>query len=409
MPDDGRVERVIEADASCTLYELIFCLLNSIDFDFDHMYEFQIRKTRYSGSPMGSEGEDPRLDSLGLRRGSRFRLIYDFGDDWTFDIVVSGRREGSVERGTKVIASIGEVEQYPDFEDWEEDYENPDDPDYEALSPEAKEITDQLEEFELQLFNDDEAAAADLMLEIWPKIKQYVLSLPELAAASSQSAQDGEKEAEEGKPTIDEADPDYRMGLWNALMDSDLPFLNLKRYEEGLRLWDDILQTFRWEGNDGDELRGAIGEALAGLGEKEKMAEHFLLWEGKSPNSSLRMNSHLLALEKIKDWEAAKERLETYLEAVNEDIMKELLFQRAVEIYEALGDEEKADYYSGELERLEEEIENEMDELNAGDEDVFFPFRMQSTVMRSEPKIYPNDPCPCGSGKKYKKCCGKNR
>ncbi len=23
-------------------------------------------------------------------------------------------------------------------------------------------------------------------------------------------------------------------------------------------------------------------------------------------------------------------------------------------------------------------------------------------------KLYPNDPCPCGSGKKYKKCCGKN-
>ena len=24
-------------------------------------------------------------------------------------------------------------------------------------------------------------------------------------------------------------------------------------------------------------------------------------------------------------------------------------------------------------------------------------------------KVYPNDPCPCGSGKKYKKCCGKRR
>lgn len=24
-------------------------------------------------------------------------------------------------------------------------------------------------------------------------------------------------------------------------------------------------------------------------------------------------------------------------------------------------------------------------------------------------KVYPNDPCPCGSGKKYKKCCGKNK
>ena len=26
---------------------------------------------------------------------------------------------------------------------------------------------------------------------------------------------------------------------------------------------------------------------------------------------------------------------------------------------------------------------------------------------RSEKKIYPNDPCPCGSGKKYKNCCGR--
>ena len=23
-------------------------------------------------------------------------------------------------------------------------------------------------------------------------------------------------------------------------------------------------------------------------------------------------------------------------------------------------------------------------------------------------KVGPNDPCPCGSGKKYKKCCGRN-
>ena len=26
---------------------------------------------------------------------------------------------------------------------------------------------------------------------------------------------------------------------------------------------------------------------------------------------------------------------------------------------------------------------------------------------RTAAKVYPNDPCPCGSGKKYKKCCGK--
>lgn len=31
-----------------------------------------------------------------------------------------------------------------------------------------------------------------------------------------------------------------------------------------------------------------------------------------------------------------------------------------------------------------------------------------STTIVKGAKIYPNDPCPCGSGKKYKKCCGKN-
>lgn len=31
----------------------------------------------------------------------------------------------------------------------------------------------------------------------------------------------------------------------------------------------------------------------------------------------------------------------------------------------------------------------------------------QSRTVRKEPKIGRNDPCPCGSGKKYKKCCGR--
>jgi preprotein translocase subunit SecA len=30
------------------------------------------------------------------------------------------------------------------------------------------------------------------------------------------------------------------------------------------------------------------------------------------------------------------------------------------------------------------------------------------TVKRDEPKVGRNDPCPCGSGKKYKKCHGVN-
>lgn len=33
---------------------------------------------------------------------------------------------------------------------------------------------------------------------------------------------------------------------------------------------------------------------------------------------------------------------------------------------------------------------------------------VNKTIVNEEPKVGRNDPCPCGSGKKYKNCCGKN-
>ena len=35
-------------------------------------------------------------------------------------------------------------------------------------------------------------------------------------------------------------------------------------------------------------------------------------------------------------------------------------------------------------------------------------YKASKTVRRETPKIGRNDPCPCGSGKKYKHCCGRN-
>lgn len=32
--------------------------------------------------------------------------------------------------------------------------------------------------------------------------------------------------------------------------------------------------------------------------------------------------------------------------------------------------------------------------------------KKSGTVVKAA-KVYPNDPCPCGSGKKYKQCCGR--
>lgn len=47
-------------------------------------------------------------------------------------------------------------------------------------------------------------------------------------------------------------------------------------------------------------------------------------------------------------------------------------------------------------------------ESNAGTIPVMtYPNGLNGKPIVSEKKIYPNDPCPCGSGKKYKKCCGR--
>ncbi len=43
-----------------------------------------------------------------------------------------------------------------------------------------------------------------------------------------------------------------------------------------------------------------------------------------------------------------------------------------------------------------------------GDQWFFYDGKMAgiSQVRRDTPKVGRNDPCPCGSGRKYKKCCG---
>lgn len=62
---------------------------------------------------------------------------------------------------------------------------------------------------------------------------------------------------------------------------------------------------------------------------------------------------------------------------------------------------------------MERKLKNEEDSLEdeAGDElieyDEMHPPEPGVTYRRPSPKIGRNEPCPCGSGKKYKKCHGK--
>lgn len=73
------------------------------------------------------------------------------------------------------------------------------------------------------------------------------------------------------------------------------------------------------------------------------------------------------------------------------------MYQDAVDTWSGYQEEEEKDYHN-----VYGDDKGDMydDEYEDGEEPV-------QTVVRTEPKIGRNDSCPCGSGKKYKKCCLK--
>ena len=96
------------------------------------------------------------------------------------------------------------------------------------------------------------------------------------------------------------------------------------------------------------------------------------------------------------------------LEVVGDpDEVDELLFPLRV-LAEALDEHERRQFDSKQWAKLNEESANEMWPA------VLATYRYgnalrgrPATVRRETPKTGRNDPCPCGSGKKFKNCCGK--
>lgn len=63
------------------------------------------------------------------------------------------------------------------------------------------------------------------------------------------------------------------------------------------------------------------------------------------------------------------------------------------------------EYSAAAIEKIENEKEKELEQLQLGGGGD--GTTVQKPVQRVAPKVGRNEPCPCGSGKKYKHCCGK--
>ena len=90
-------------------------------------------------------------------------------------------------------------------------------------------------------------------------------------------------------------------------------------------------------------------------------------------------------------------KVENPIETMDEDTVVSLAFDKE-KLYKNMV-AAKADWLYG--------LEQWNALLSEEEQKRLYKEQKESTTVRKEKKVGRNDPCPCGSGKKYKKCCGK--
>ncbi len=121
------IYRTIKISGKDTLDRLCEFILEAFDFIHEHLYEFCMDNRMYSENSYVYDPEDGRqstdlvIEKIGLVKGQNFSLHYDYGDDWMFTIHVQKIEEETGETEPEIIKSVGRLEQYPDYDEWEED------------------------------------------------------------------------------------------------------------------------------------------------------------------------------------------------------------------------------------------------------------------------------------------------
>ena len=121
------VYRIMEISGKDTLDGLCEFIIESFNFIHEHLYEFCMDNKMYSEDSYVFDPDDDgpdtdiAIDKIGLVKGQYFSLHYDFGDDWMFTILVQKKEAESRKSPPLLIKSVGEVEQYPDWDEFDEE------------------------------------------------------------------------------------------------------------------------------------------------------------------------------------------------------------------------------------------------------------------------------------------------
>lgn len=246
------------------------------------------------------------------------------------------------------------------------------------------------------IFERKPTEAVRLFMEVWDDIRKFV--------KDNFYKQDAEGNVV--KPELVEIDDetDFKYELYNWLQDMEMEFHNSRLYEERIQFCQEVMDLFAWKEDSADNYKSAIGEALNDLKRYNECDEWLEDWLKEEPDNISCINTYIQCASGRDDWEKAKQLTEKYIGASIEfNGENEILLYRALDVYEGLGETEKAKQYQEKIDEYLKWYEKNREFYKDDDaEPIYF-----SQPIVKEKKTYPNDPCPCGSGKKYKKCCGR--
>lgn len=201
---------------------------------------------------------------------------------------------------------------------------------------------------------------------------------------------------------MEELDYSYPIDGW--LQDYEMELGNAGKNEERIAFCRKVLEIFDWKAEDDSCFQCGVADSLFAMGKKEEACSYYEKWLTEDPRNSNGIAGFSWLLLENGEAERAYELVRKATWGISCNIDNLILFMRAKQLAEYVGKQDESEWYQQQQDKFEESFRN----WEWGEEDIFDEFTAPKQIPVVKPlKIYPNDPCPCGSGKKYKKCCGK--
>ena len=189
---------------------------------------------------------------------------------------------------------------------------------------------------------------------------------------------------------------DWQIGNWAN--DTVEYVHNARMYEDEIRVNEQILRI-KWSGNDNlfhENAKRDIADAYADMGNPGKCLQLYEEYLKEDPLWGWAWIGYFRQLKEY-DEDKFEPTLDELYQKTEDGVDfrdKEDLYREIGDEYNTLGNKERTVYFYA------------LEDAERGSRRNYSGRIVNAPEVKPK-KIYPNDPCPCGSGKKYKKCCGR--